>query len=409
MKIAIIGSGITGLTAAYLLNSKHDVSVFEAQNYIGGHTHTHELGGVNVDSGFIVYNEWTYPNFIALLNRLKVETQETSMSFAVRSDNPDFEYGAENLAGLIAQKKNLFSPRFYRLWVDFVKFNNKAKLDFKNSSMPDVTLDEYSQSFSDVFRTFYLFPIAASVWSGGTDSVKTMPARFFVSFFQNHGLLNIINRPKWRTIKNGSKSYIKPLIDSFKNKIFLNAPVEKVLRFADKVELQFSSQKLAFDHVIFSCHSDQALGLLEQPSDLESEILSSIPYEKNTTILHTDLNFLPKRRAAWASWNYLINANVQDKAVLTYNMNILQKLESKTTYLVTLNSGSSINPSKIIKTMQYAHPHFSFKGIAAQKNHGLISGVNRTHFCGAYWRNGFHEDGVWSALQVAKHFGISAI
>ena len=407
MKIAIIGSGISGLTAAYLLNDSHDVTLFEAGDYIGGHTHTHALDGIHVDSGFIVYNEWTYPNFIKLLTRLKVETQETSMSFAVRSEEPDFEYGAESLSGIIAQKKNLLSPRFYQMWLDFVKFNKKAKLEFDRETIPDVTLDIYAKNFSRVFRDYYLFPIAASIWSGGTANVREMPARFFVRFFQNHGLLNVINRPKWRTIKNGSFSYIKPLTEKFAHKILLNRSVKIVTRLPKGVELQLENEIFFADEVIFACHSDQVLKILKNPLPLEREILEAIPYEKNEAILHSDISVLPKRHAAWSSWNYLVSSDKTAKAVLTYNMNILQKIDSPKTYLVTLNGRDQIDPAQIIKIMQYAHPHFTLAGIAAQKRHGEISGVSNIHYCGAYWRNGFHEDGVWSALQVTKHFGVN--
>jgi len=411
MKIAIIGSGISGLTAAHLLHKQHDITILEANDYIGGHTHTHQIEVDKkkwlIDSGFIVYNENTYPNFIKLLQKLKVDTQKTSMGFSVKAPGQKLEYSGGSLNSLFAQRLNLFRPSFLMMLKDILRFNriSVAKLNNLNES---TTIYEFliNHKFSKNFIENYIIPMGAAIWSTAAKKTTEMPAVFYIRFFENHGLLQIFNRPQWFVIKGGSKAYIPKIIAGFKNKILLSTPVSKVIRSKNSVEVfygkDFASHQ--FDKVIFATHSDQALALLEDPSEEEVKILGSLPYQKNVALLHTDSSILPKKKITWSSWNYLLSGDQSKPVTLTYNMNILQSLKSKTNFLVTLNSNGDVDTSKIIKTLVYHHPLFTVKGVKAQKEKNKISGVNNTFYCGAYWGNGFHEDGVNSALDVCSFF-----
>ena len=411
MKIAIIGSGISGLTAAHLLHKQHDITILEANDYIGGHTHTHQIEVDKkkwlIDSGFIVYNENTYPNFIKLLQKLKVDTQKTSMGFSVKAPGQKLEYSGGSLNSLFAQRLNLFRPSFLMMLKDILRFNriSVAKLNNLNES---TTIYEFliNHKFSKNFIEHYIIPMGAAIWSTAAKKTTEMPAVFYIRFFKNHGLLQIFNRPQWFVIKGGSKAYIPKIIAGFKNKILLSTPVSKVIRSKNSVEVfygkDFASHQ--FDKVIFATHSDQALALLEDPSEEEVKILGSLPYQKNVALLHTDSSILPKKKITWSSWNYLLSGDQSKPVTLTYNMNILQSLKSKTNFLVTLNSNGDVDTSKIIKTLVYHHPLFTVKGVKAQKEKNQISGVNNTFYCGAYWGNGFHEDGVNSALDVCSFF-----
>jgi predicted NAD/FAD-binding protein len=414
MKIAIIGSGISGLTAAYLLHKNHDIKVFESNDYIGGHTHTHKINlngrDWEVDSGFIVYNENTYPKFIKLLNALNVETQISSMGFSVKSKKNNLEYAGNSLNALFAQRTNFFKPSFYKMLAQINRFNNEAKVHLEKLDYV-TTLKEYldKNKYSDEFIHFYVIPMGAAIWSTIPSDMFKMPAKFFIKFFKNHGLLQIKNRPKWWVIKGGSKQYIKKIISGYKNSIFLSTPVKYVERSENEVKVIFQNDKKeneVFDKVIFATHSDQALNLLKKPTELESEILSTLPYQKNEVLLHLDDSILPKRKLAWASWNYSMDSDFNSPVALTYNMNILQSLNCEETFCVTLNNHSSINPNKVLKRLTYYHPLFTAKGIQSQSKKHQISGENNTYFCGAYWRNGFHEDGVVSAIDVSKQFGV---
>jgi len=412
MKVAIIGSGISGLTAAYLLNKKHDVTVFEANDYIGGHTHTHEIDQNNktwqVDSGFIVYNEKTYPNFIKLLEKLKVKAQKTQMGFSVKAPSKNLEYSGGSLNTLFAQRLNFFRPSFLVMLTDILRFNRIAvsALDSVEESM---TIGEFlkTHSFSSHFMDNYIIPMGAAIWSTAAKKTTAIPAIFYIRFFKNHGLLQIFNRPQWFVIKGGSKAYIQKIIEDFKEKILLSSPVKQVSRDSAgvKVYCEKDQEPQRFDKVIFATHSDQALALLKDPSEKEKSILGALPYQKNTAILHTDASLMPKNKLTWSSWNYLLNEDQDKPVTLTYNMNILQALDAKPEFLVTLNSNGKIDPSKIIKKVEYHHPLFTVDGISAQKEKKQISGANNTFYCGAYWGNGFHEDGVNSALDVCKSFG----
>jgi len=415
MKIAIIGTGISGLTTAYLLNKEHAVTVFEKNDYIGGHTHTHDINlkgkSYAVDSGFICYNENTYPNFIKLLKILGVKSQKTRMGFSVKSEEKKLEYAGNSLNSLFSQKKNIFSISFLWMIKDIISFNKNAKKDLATISLK-LTLGEYlkNNNYSKTFIYNYIVPMGAAIWSTKASSMLDMPALFFIRFFDNHGLLQIRNRPNWWVIKGGSKEYVKKLVSSFKEKIRLSSPVFSITRKDGKVEIKLSSDNAqieTFDAVVIATHSDQALKLLSDKTSLEVEILSALPYQRNEALLHTDDTVLPKSKIAWASWNYNLDQESDEPVALTYNMNILQSLNPLDTFCVTLNSNGLVNSTKVIKKLKYDHPLFTVEGIAAQKRKNEINGVNNTYFCGAYWRNGFHEDGVVSALDVAKKFGLS--
>ena len=412
MKIAIIGSGISGLTSAYLLNRNHDITVFEANDYIGGHTHTHNIKIKDkeyaVDTGFIVYNERTYPNFIKLLDTLGVERQLSTMGFSVKSASEDYEYAGESLNSLFAKRSNIFRLGFLRMLYEMYRFGKKSDSTGLGLDV-SITLGTYlrSENYSNEFINYFIIPMGAAIWSTPANKVLDMPAYFFIKFFYNHGMLEIINRPKWWVIKDGSSAYIKKIIKGFESKINLSSPIRTVSRLDNGIEIETANSKkpLIFDAVVFATHSDQALGMLKDPTEKEKDILSSIPYQKNEVFLHTDSSVLPKRKLAWASWNYQLDSNPESPVVLTYNMNILQSLDCDETFCVTLNDHQSVDKSKVLKKITYHHPLFTVKGIEAQKRKLEISGVNNTYYCGAYWHNGFHEDGVASAIEVCKHFG----
>ncbi len=413
MKIAIIGSGISGLTCAYLLSRKNDITVFEKNNYIGGHTHTHELefnGHTHfVDSGFIVYNERTYPNFIKILDQLNVDRQITRMGFSVKSIRNNLEYAGHSLNGLFAQRSNLIKPSYLNMLRSMLRFNKESRKDL-SSLNPNLTLGDYLKKnhYPDSFIQNFIIPIGAAVWSTIPNLMMEMPAIFFIRFFENHGMLQIIDRPKWWVIKNGSKSYVEKIVNKFRDKIRLSTPVKNVKRINGKIVIASGEDKIIeenFDSVIFATHSNQSLKLLGEPTAHEKNILNAIPYQKNKALLHFDDSILPERKNAWSSWNYTLDRDEDKPVSLTYNMNILQGLSTSRTYCVSLNSDDLIDKSKIIKNLDYEHPLFTLEGLKAQKRKHQISGVNNTYYCGAYWRNGFHEDGVVSALDVCKSFG----
>ena len=411
LKIAIVGTGISGLTSAYILNKRHDITIYEKNNYIGGHTHTHKIKDknqfFNIDSGFIVYNENTYPNFIKLLDIINIKRQHTDMGFSVKSSKLDFEYAGNSLNSIFSKKTNLFNLKFLKMIYDILKFNRLSNKEVVMDNH-DLTLREYlkSNSFSQYFINNYIIPMGAAIWSTSPKLMLDMPAHFFIRFFKNHGLLQITNRPQWWVIKNGSKQYVKELIKSFKDNIKLNARIESIKRLNNKIYINVNGIEEIFDKVIIGTHSDQALQLLEKPTNEEKNILNKIKYQKNIALIHTDDTILPKRKLAWSSWNYLINENKNDLVTLTYNMNILQRLKSDTTYCVTINNTEDLNKSKVIKKITYHHPLFTVNSVKAQTDKDNICGKNNTYYCGAYWGYGFHEDGVKSALDVCKKFGL---
>jgi predicted NAD/FAD-binding protein len=409
LKIAIIGSGIAGNTLTYHLHRQHDITVFESESHIGGHTHTHEVTHegreYRVDTGFIVFNDRTYPNFIQLLDELKVGWQPSDMSFSVRCEDTGLEYNGTSLNSLFAQRRNLFRPAFHQMIRDILRFN-KASLELLAEGN-EIKLGDYLRAgqYSQQFIDHYIIPMGAAIWSTDAQQMLDFPARFFVRFFHHHGMLTVNDRPQWRTIKGGSASYVAALTEGFKYKIRLNTPIESVRRLKKSVRIKpkFGDEQ-TFDYVFLACHSDQALKLLSDPTDAEKAILGAIPYQSNTVYLHHDTSLLPKRKLAWAAWNYHVTTPPADRVAVTYNMNILQNLQSKEPLLVTLNHTRLINPAKVFKRIQYTHPVYTLAGAAAQARHAEISGHNRTGYAGAYWRNGFHEDGVVSALEALKHF-----
>jgi predicted NAD/FAD-binding protein len=414
MKIAIIGSGIAGLTSAYLLNRNHAITVFEAGDWIGGHTHTVDVQvdgeSFAVDTGFIVFNNWTYPNFIRLLSQLGVGFKDTEMSFSVSDPVSGVEYNGNNLNSLFAQRSNLLSPKFWGMVRDILRFNREALNDLNQKRIAsDMTLGDYlkSNAYSERFIQHYIVPMGAAIWSMSLNDMLSFPLQFFVRFFKNHGLLSVSDRPQWCVIEGGSSSYIAPLTETFKQHIRLNCPVTRVERDAEGVTLHSAAGAERFDKVIFACHSDQALALLAEPSRIEKEILGALPYADNDVVLHTDTRLLPKRPLAWASWNYRLGGPADQPAAVTYDMNILQGIVSDTTFCVSLNQTLAIDPSKILARYTYAHPQYSLAGSAAQARWEELLGANHSYFCGAYWANGFHEDGVVSALRVAREFGES--
>ncbi len=414
MKIAIIGSGIAGLTSAYLLQREHDITVFEAQDWIGGHTHTVpvRLDGREyaVDTGFIVFNDWTYPNFIQLLQQLGVGFKPTEMSFAVTDPDTGVEYNGHDLNSLFAQRSNLLSPRFWGMIRDILRFNKEALSDLEQGRIAaDTTLGQYlsQNGYGQRFIEHYIVPMGAAIWSMSLADMLGFPLQFFVRFFKNHGLLSVSNRPQWYVIEGGSSAYVAPLTKGFAERIRLNCPVSRVERDEQGVTLESPAGRERFDAVIFACHSDQALQLLAEPSASELEILGALRYADNDVVLHTDTRVLPKRRLAWASWNYRLGGPTRQPAAVTYNMNILQGIESEHTFCVSLNQTDAIDPDKILARFSYAHPQYSLAASAAQQRGEELQGRQHSYFCGAYWANGFHEDGVVSALRVARHFGVS--
>ncbi|MBU2925879.1 FAD-dependent oxidoreductase [Colwellia sp. 1_MG-2023] len=413
--IAIIGSGISGLTAAYLLSKKNHVTVFEKNDRIGGHTATVDIEkngqSFAIDTGFIVFNDKTYPNFLALLSEIGIGKQATQMSFSVHNCQTGMEYNGHNLNTLFAQRRNLFRPKFWGLVTEILRFNKQCKAIFDSQSYQDgMTLGQFltENNFSDFFAEHYILPMGAAIWSSSLSQMEDFEFRFFVQFFHNHGLLNIADRPQWYVIPKGSRSYLKPLCQPFENNIKLNADISGISRSDNKVHLHFNQNPSeSFDDVVVACHSDEALALLNDATEDETAILSAMPYSENSVILHTDKTLLPKREKAWASWNYQLSQDRSKAASVTYNMNILQGIESENTFCVTLNQKEDIDPNLILREFTYHHPIFSSESIQAQQQRDKICGINQTHFAGAYWHSGFHEDGVRSAIEVAKRFGCS--
>lgn len=402
--IAIIGSGISGLTCAHALAAQHDITIFEAADYIGGHTHTVRVENagesVDVDTGFIVFNDRTYPLFIKLMDHLGVAYQPTEMSFSVKNDPLNLEYNGNNLNSLFVQRSNLFRPRFLVMVKDILRFNREVRLAGEQERQR--SLGEYLNrgNYSLYFKENYILPMVSAIWSMGLESCMDFPLDFFIRFFDNHGLLNVTHRPQWYTIKGGSSRYIEPLTRHFKDRILLNTPVSRVERREQAVRIVTSGKTDVFDQVVFACHGNQALALLEQPTAQEKAVLGEFRTSKNQVVLHTDTSFLPKRRPGWASWNYNMVEAAQKQTTLTYNMNILQQLDTHHTYLVTLNQ--EVPQEHVLQRFTYYHPIFSQGAISSQQLWNTISGKNRSHYCGAYWFNGFHEDGVRSGLRVSE-------
>jgi predicted NAD/FAD-binding protein len=413
-KIAIIGSGISGLTAAHLLSREHEVTVFESNDYIGGHTHTvrveQEGNSFLVDTGFIVCNDRNYPNFLKLMEQLNVRVQPTDMSFSVRNNSINLEYNGHSANTLFSQRSNLLRPYFYKLIGEILRFNKTSKLAIEEGSISAITLNEFiaQHQFSAVFSENYLLPMTAAIWSCNVYQAGNFPLEFFLKFFHNHGLLDIKNRPQWYVLQDGSSSYIEPMTASFRDRIKLNTPALEVLRTDELIKVLTPGRVEEFDQLIMACHSDQALKLLHQPTVNEERILGAMRYQDNEVILHNDESLMPRKPLSWGSWNFLVGkAEVNEPPVVTYCMNILQGLKSSDPLLVSLNSRDKLDPKKVLQEFSYAHPVFSREFMAAQKRRDEICGIDRIHYCGAYWYSGFHEDGVRSALDVCKRFGLT--
>lgn len=411
MKIAIIGTGISGLTTAYYLAPHASVTLYEKATRLGGHTATVDVtvDGRNyaVDTGFIVYNERTYPNFIRLISELGVAVKKTEMGFSVSSRQNGLEYSGSSLATLFAQKRNLFNPGHWRMIFDILRFNREAKRDLDSGRVAaDTTLGSYltQNSYSHSFIHHYLVPMGAAIWSASTDAMFDFPMQFFIRFFHNHGLLQISNRPQWFVIEGGSRNYITPLLTAAKPQIITSAFITRIEKVGNQVELVMADdRRTRYDEVVFATHSNEALTLLgNSATHLERSVLGAMPYQPNAVVLHTDEKLLPALKSTWSSWNYLLHSYRQDRATLTYNMNMLQGLKAPVTFCVTLNDTAAINPNKILTRFSYDHPVFTHESLTAQQRWGEINGVEKRWYCGAYWRNGFHEDGVVSALRVVN-------
>lgn len=413
-RIAIVGSGISGLTAAWYLHREHDITLFEANDYVGGHTATVDLsyGGQRyaIDTGFIVFNDWTYPNFIALLQEIGASWQWSNMSFSLRCERSGLEYNGTSLNSLFAQRRNVFNPRFLRMLVDILRFNARCRTLLDDESAVDLTLGDYLRTagYSSAFIEQYIVPMGRAIWSATGPGMLDFPARFFVDFFDRHGFLNINDRPVWRTIEGGSREYARKLIAHFPERIRLNSPVKRVQRLEDGSIRLCSEQngrqlEETFDRVFFACHSDQALAMLAEASPLEREVLSAFPYQENDATLHTDERILPRTPLARAAWNYHLLDPDTERVALTYDMNVLQAIDAPVRFLVTLNREADIDPATILGRYRYHHPVYTPQAVRAQTRRRDISRGN-TFFCGAYWRYGFHEDGVVSALwALADH------
>jgi predicted NAD/FAD-binding protein len=408
MRIAIVGSGVSGLVCAHLLGRRHRVTVFEADDRPGGHAHTHRVDLADetheVDTGFLVYNDRNYPGLVRLFESLGVATKASDMSFSVSDDESGIEWRGTSLSTLFAQRRNAVRPTFLRMLADVVRFNRAARALLSAPDEPDLSLADLLASgrWSPRFVAWYLIPMGSSIWSADPATFLDMPAITFARFFDNHGLLRYGDQPSWRTVVGGSRRYVEAIAKPLGRELRLASPVSKISRREDEVELHSEAGPERFDHVVVATHSDQALNLLSDPSPEEREILGAIRYQPNRATLHTDAGLLPRNRRAWASWNYHRPADRPQQATLTYRLRSLQGIDSAHEILVTLNRDDAIRDDLVLGRFDYAHPVLDVPAIAAQKRHEELNGLRRTWFCGAYWGYGFHEDGVQSALTVCR-------
>ncbi len=412
MRIAIVGAGVSGMVAAHLLYPRHEIVVFEAGVHAGGHANTIRVDTPeqthSVDTGFMVFNDRNYPNFERLLRQLGVAWQSSDMSFGVSDGRGDFEYNSASPNGLFAKRAHLLTPWFHRMIADLVRFNRTAR-ELLGGSGGDISLGQWlaEQRFSEAFVQRLIVPQVSAVWSADPQQMRSFPARFLAEFFDNHGMLGLTGRPRWRTVTGGSESYVHALIGPWRHCLRLGAAVQAIERRDDAVMVKpRGGEAERFDEVVIATHSDQALAMLADADPREHEILGAMPYQANEAVLHTDTRLLPSRRRAWASWNYHLLETPAERATVTYHMNRLQSLQADRELCVTLNRTAAIDPQQVIRTIPYAHPVYTPEGVRAQARHAEISGRNRTHYCGAYWGWGFHEDGVRSALDVGEHFGV---
>ena len=410
MKIAIVGAGVSGLVSAHVLQQRHEVVLFEGARRIGGHTNTVTVmegeRPIPIDTGFIVFNTHTYPNFVRLLGELKVGWVNSDMSFSVRSDRRDFEYNARDYSTLFAQKRNLLSPRFWRMLRDIPRFFREGRELLEGTGDEPLIPWLEARGYSDAFIEDHLMPLLRAVWSANREVALVFPARFLVRFFENHGFLQVDDRPGWLTIPGGSQTYVRAILSAFRGQVRSGARVTQVERTREGVIVRSEgSEAERFDHVVMACHSDQALRLLASPTELEESVLGAIPYQRNEAVLHTDSRMMPRKKKSWASWNVHLDDEGVDGACLTYWMNQLQPLGTKTDYFLTLNRSHLIRPETVIRSETYHHPVFTTAGMLAQRRHAELIDLDGISYAGAYWRNGFHEDGVVSALQVTERLG----
>jgi uncharacterized protein len=410
--IAIIGSGIAGMTCAYLLNQKHRVQVFEKNDYIGGHTATvtipHQGQQLAIDTGFIVFNNRTYPRFIKLLHEWGVAYQPTEMSFSVYHAGTGMMYNGHTLNTLFADRSNLFNRRFWGMIGDILRFNRLCRRLYPDQ-IPDINLGQFldQHRFSNGVREHYIYPMIAAIWSSNLADADQLDLRFFIQFFYHHGLLQVWNRPQWYVIQGGSKTYMERIHRTLAQPVELNAELQHIERIPQGVLLHFAHATQQVDEVILACHADEALALLADPSPAEQRILSGIPFQNNEVVLHTDTQLLPPLSRAWASWNYRLDRDRTQPAAVTYNMNILQGLKTDTTFCVSLNQTDLIRSEHILRRFQYTHPVLNQASLPFQQARQQICGQRHTHYVGAYWYQGFHEDGVHSAVDVTERLGVT--
>ncbi len=413
MRIAILGAGVAGLTCAHILSREHEVTVFEAQPRVGGHTHTHdvEVEGQRhrVDTGFIVFNEPNYPTFLRLLNALGVRWRETDMSFSVRCDRTGVEWRGSNLNTLFAQRLNLLRPSFLGMLRDALRFNREARALATTPPDDSLTVGRFIEQgrYGRGFLDLYLGPLGSSLWSCPPDRFREFPIRFVIDFLHNHDMLRFQGQPVWRTIVGGSDSYIEPLTRPYRERIRTGAAVTRVRRDESGVDVESTGGPGRYDELVLACHADEAAAVLADADAGEREMLAAFPYQLNDVVLHTDPTLMPRRGLAWAAWNYHVRRGEDQPATVTYSMNILQGIQSRRPLLVTLNETGSIEPSRVLRRMRYHHPLYTRQRSSTQARHAQFIRRRRTSFCGAYWGFGFHEDGVASAARVAQGFGLT--
>ena len=412
LRIAVVGGGIAGLSAAWMLSQKHDVTLFESDARLGGHANTADAQGLHgevpVDTGFIVYNEPNYPNFTALLDHLGVASQPADMALSVSLDDGDFEYSSFGMAGMFAQKRNIFRARFWGMLRDVTRFYRHGPRDLAGLEAPLTSLDDYlkEKGYCQAFRDDHLLPQAAAIWSTPLSAIRQYPAAALIRFFQNHGMLSIFGRGLWRTVSGGSRSYVRRLTEAFAGEVRTGARVTGVRRTPAGVEVRDASGLAErFDEVVIATHGDTALALLEDPTPEERRLLGAFRYSRNLTVLHTDPSVMPRRKAAWTSWNHIGYRERPEAGCVTYWMNRLQSLKNAPDLFVTLDPKTPLDPDKVIRTEVYEHPLFDADAISAQREIWAIQGVRGAWFFGSYFGHGFHEDALQSGLAVAEQLG----
>ena len=405
MKIAVVGSGISGLSAAYYLSKKHHVDLFEKEDRFGGHSHTIDLTfgekKVSVDIGFIVFNFQTYPSLIKFFKENNIEIEKSDMSFSVSVDNTNFEYCGKGLSGIFSNRLNLFNLKFLKMFFDIIKFYKKS--DQESISEEKLTLGEYlkKNKLSKPFIDYHIIPMVSAIWSMPPLEASKMPISFFLKFFQNHGLFKLKNRPQWYTVTNRSRTYVSKILNKISGEVFKNYQVSKILRSENNARVSIGNEYIDYDHVVLASHADQSLKMLEDPTEEEKEILTKFSYVSNRAYLHIDKNLMPQRKSAWSSWNSITKEN---KTCVTYWLNKLQNLKTEKNYFLTLNPVEKINEENIIKKVNFTHPYFNNENVTLQKDLHSLQGKKRTWFCGSYFGYGFHEDGLKSSLKLLEKF-----